>query len=110
MTNPKSVRSDPVPANDSSVLSGGRTLEDASASLDDRRRSNVVLVAHDQKWINTLVMRKNDGLTKYLRGIALASKSGQYAIANMSALSGKPVVQRESYRHAPDEFSANLGG
>ena len=106
----KRLNLDPVQANHRSNLICRQTLEDAAASLDDSRGTKIVLVAHDQQRINTLMMRKIDGPTKHLCGIALASKTGQHAIADMPALAGKPIVQREAYRHAADEFAVHLAG
>ena len=95
--------SDPIPTNWRPVLCRGVSLEDPTASLDDRCRAGVVFVTDDQQPLDPLPMPQVDGLAKDLRGVAPTPECGQHAVPDMTALPGQPLVELETNGYPTDE-------
>jgi hypothetical protein len=64
--------SNQVPSDGGSVLTGCSTFKYTAASFDYGRRTDVVLVAHDENRINAFAMGQFDGLPKHLGGVAFS--------------------------------------
>ena len=99
----------PIPADHIAIFRSGEALEDASASLDDGRRSNVVLVAYDQYSVNTFLTSYLDCLAQYLGCVPQSPKLWQDRVTDMPAVASEPLIQAKAYGSTADKRTIDLG-
>ena len=101
--------SDPIPANHIAIFRSGQVFENASASLDDARRSNVVLVAYEQYSVNTFLTSDLDCLARYLGCVPQSPKLWQDRVTDMPPVASEPLIQAKAYGSTADKRTIDLG-